>query len=140
MAGDAGGPKRFDHLKPSQYAQIAVVASTGAHGVDVGARHDGLTVVLAIHDADDVADAVDGDRRSRSRIHDTTRSDRLCPHRSGRGERTPGALDRADLGQCRQPIAEPVDIDAEVAERVANGAKLTNCQSHGYQRNRRHPG
>ena len=48
--------------KPSQHAQIAVVASTGAHGVDVGARHDGLTVVLAIHDADDVADAVDGDR------------------------------------------------------------------------------
>ena len=60
--GDAGGPKRFDHLEPGQHAQVAVVAPTGAHGVDVGARRDGLTVVFTIHDADDVADAVDGDR------------------------------------------------------------------------------
>ena len=140
--GDAGGPKGFDHLEPGQHAQVAVVAPTGSHGVDVGACHDGLTVVFAIHDADDVADAVDGDREVEITHprHDQIATGFVL---IGQGEASAplGALDRADLGQCRQPIAEPVDIDAEVArEGCHNGAKLTNCQSHGYQRNRRHPG
>ena len=61
----------------------------------------------------------------------TTRS-RPALSSSVRARRAPLGASMADLGQRRQPIAEPVDIDAQVAREVAR-AKLTNCR-HGYQR------
>ena len=56
---DARRVECANDFQATQYAQVAVVAAPGAHGVDVRAGHDGGQVFAARTHPEDVADRVD---------------------------------------------------------------------------------
>ena len=95
---DAGLLERLDHLEPGQHAVVAVVAATGADGVDVRSGHHGAPSPTS-HRPTTLPMASTETDRSRSRIQATTRS-RPAPVVVGQGQ--PAAARRR---RCRRSAA-----------------------------------
>ncbi len=106
---------RFDHFEPGEDAEVAVVATAGADGVDVRPGHHRRDRrIEAGHRRDDVADAV-GDDVEPELVHPAAHE--VAAGSVLVGERQPGtagrALDRADFAELHQPAQQPVDVDAQ---------------------------
>ena len=116
--------QRAHHFEPRQHAVVAVVESAGAHGVDMGARHDRRHILLAGVDPDDVADAVDAHPHPQ-RLH--LRHDPVAPGLVLVRERqpaNPAALEGADPAQFLQRGKQTPAVDVQSLHRDPPSAAI----------------
>ena len=114
--------EHLDHLQAREDAEVAVVAPSRAHGVDVRAGHDRRQILPAGTCRDHVADLVDADFEAEV-AHPG--HDEIATLLVRVGERQPiaaAALDRPDLGQRFDPAQQASAVDPEVGM-----ARLHQC-------------
>ena len=118
---DAGPLQRLDHLQPGEHPEVAVVATAGTDGVDVGTHHHRCAFAGPPR-GDHVADAVD--RHVEAEVAHPGHHE-LAPGAIVVAERQAAAsatLDRTDLGQRFQTLEQAVDVDPQAE--VVGGAHL----------------
>jgi len=64
MRNQSSGLHGLDDLEPSEHPKVAVVAATGADGIDVRTAHDRRPVDLAGHDAHCISNGIDRDLKA----------------------------------------------------------------------------
>jgi hypothetical protein len=107
----------LDDLETAEHAKVAVVATAGAHGVDVRTRHDrgaGLDALLAAAQPEDVSDRVDAHFEPEL-VHPANHQ--VAAGLVLVGQREPAAAavrGRADCGKGIQALHQPLGIDTQL--------------------------